>query len=312
MVEKKATRFGYGEALVYLGEKHDNVVTLGADITSSTAVNLFRDKFPDRFYSIGIAEQNLMGVAAGLSLVGFIPFACTYGVFASGRCWDQIRTTICYTDCNVKIGGAHGGISVGPDGATHQALEEIAIMRVLPGMNLLVPCDAIETRKATIAAGEMKGPFYIRFGREPIPIVTTESTPFIFGKANVHREGKDAAIIATGAMLYESLVAAEELSKENISCKVVNIHTVKPIDIEAITKAAKETGLVVTAEEHQIYGGFGGAVAEVLVKNYPVSCEMVGIQDRFGESGEPDELMKEFKVSARDIYDAVKRGLKRK
>ncbi|MFH0948556.1 MAG: transketolase family protein [Elusimicrobiota bacterium] len=303
----KATRFGYGEGLVILGEKNPNVVTIGLDITSSTTVNMFKEKFPERFFSLGIAEQNGMGVAAGLSLVGKIPYICTYGVFASGRCWDQIRTTICYNECNVKIGGGHGGISVGADGATHQALEEIAIMRVLPNMSVIVPCDAIETRKATITSADIKGPVYIRFGREPIPVLTDEQTPFIFGKANVIKEGKDVTIIACGAMVSESLLAAEELDKENISAEVINLHTIKPIDEETLIKSAKKTGRVVTVEEHQITAGMGSAVAEVLSGNYPVSITRVGVLDKFGESGEPNELMKQFNCTAEDVYRAVKR-----
>ncbi|OGS33160.1 MAG: transketolase [Elusimicrobia bacterium RIFOXYC2_FULL_34_12] len=306
MVEMKATRYGYGEGLVILGEKNPNVVVIGLDITSSTTANMFKEKFPNRFFSIGIAEQNGMGVAAGLSLVGKIPFVCTYGVFASGRCWDQIRTTICYNNCNVKIGGGHGGISVGPDGATHQALEEITIMRVIPGMNVIVPCDAIETRKATLASVDINGPVYIRFGREAVPVVTDEKTPFVFGKANIVRKGKDVTIIACGSMVYESMVAADELEKENISAEIINIHTIKPIDEETIIKSAKKTGKVVTAEEHQIAGGLGGAVSEVLSEHCPVPIKRVGVMDRFGESGTPKELIGKFCCMSSNVYKAVK------
>ena len=311
MVEMKATRFGYGEGLVALGEKNPNVVVIGLDITSSTTVNMFKEKFPERFFSFGIAEQNGMAAAAGLALAGKIPFICTYGVFASGRCWDQIRTTVCYNECNVKIGGGHGGISVGPDGATHQALEEIAIMRVLPGMSVIVPCDVIETRKATIASAGIPGPVYIRFGREPVPVITDEKTPFVFGKANIMKKGKDVTIIACGAMVYEAIVAAQELEKENVSAEVINLHTIKPIDKEAIVKSAKKTGRVVTVEEHQITGGLGGAVAEVLSENHPVPLKRVGVLDRFGESGQPEELMKEFNCTSGDVYKAVKKILKK-
>jgi transketolase len=308
----KATRFGYGEALLELGGKNPNVVALGMDITSSTTVNLFKEKFPDRFFSIGIAEQNGIGVAAGLSLVGKIPFVSTYGVFGAGRCWDQIRTTVCYSNCNVKIGGGHGGISVGPDGATHQALEEITIMRVLPRMRVIVPCDYLETKKATLASAEMPGPVYIRFGREATPIITKPEMPFELGKGYVMREGKNVAIIACGYMVYESLAAAELLEKEGISARVINIHTVKPIDEEIIAKAAKECGAVVTAEEHQVMGGFGSAVAEVIMKKHPVPMEMVGIYDRFGESGEPAELIEKFGLKDKNVADAVRKVLKRK
>ncbi|MDD5687025.1 MAG: transketolase family protein [Elusimicrobia bacterium] len=313
MVEMKATRFGYGEGLVILGEQNPNIVVIGMDITSSTTANMFKEKFPDRFFSLGIAEQNGMSVAAGLSMVGKIPFVCTYGVFAAGRCWDQIRTTICYNECNVKIGGGHGGISVGPDGATHQALEEIAIMRVLPNMTVIVPCDAIETRKATIASvKDIKGPVYIRFGREPIPVITDDKTPFIIGKANVIQKGKHVTIIACGAMVYESLKAAEKLDKDNISAEIINLHTIKPIDAETIIKSAKKTGAVVTVEEHQITAGMGGAVAEVLSENCPVAMKRVGVLDKFGESGEPGELMKAFNCTSEDVYKAAKKVIKMK
>lgn len=312
VIEKKPTRIGYGEGLVELGKKNKNVVVLGADITASTNASMFRDAFPDRFFSIGIAEQDMIGTAAGLSLVGKIPFVSTYGVFASGRCWDQIRTTVCYSELNVKIGGAHGGISVGADGATHQALEEITIMRCLPGMTVVVPCDAIETKKATIAVGEMKGPAYIRFGREAVPVVTEDNTPFTLGKAEVFREGRDVTVVACGVMVYESLEAAKLLDKEGISVRVINLHTIKPLDEATLIKAARETGAMVTAEEHQICGGMGGAVAEVLVRNCPVPVEMVAVMDRFGESGPPDELMIEFGLTHNEIYNAVKKVIARK
>ncbi len=310
--EMKATRDGYGEALVELGKTNPRVVVLGADLTDSTRTLWFAEKFPDRFFQIGIAEQDMLNTAAGLSLTGKIPFASTYGVFVAGRAWDQIRTTICYANLNVKIGGAHGGVSVGTDGATHQALEEITLMRVLPNMKVIVPCDAIETYKATMKAAELKGPVYIRFGREKIPVITKKDTPFKFAKAATFREGKDVSLIACGYMVYEALKAAEELKKKGISARVINLHTVKPIDKEAIIKAAKETGAIVACEEHQIMGGFGSAVAEVVVENYPVPMRFIGIQDRFGESGTPEELIKEFNLDSRDIIKAVEEVLKRK
>lgn len=312
VIEKKPTRIGYGEGLVELGNKNKNVVVLGADITASTNASMFKDAFPERFFSIGIAEQDMVGVAAGLALAGKVPFVSTYGVFASGRCWDQIRTTVCYSDLNVKIGGAHGGISVGPDGATHQALEEITIMRCLPGMTVVVPADAIETKKATIAVGESHGPAYIRFGREAVPIVTKEDSPFKIGRAEIHREGHDVTIVACGVMVYESLEAAKILDKEGISVKVMNMHTIKPLDVDALVKAAKETNAVVTAEEHQILGGLGGAVAEALSTHHAVPIEMVAVMDRFGESGQPDELMEEFGLTHKQICEAVRKVLKRK
>ncbi len=312
MTEMKATRDGYGEALVELGKTNPKVVVLGADLTDSTRTLWFAEKFPDRFFEIGIAEQDMLNTAAGLSLTGKIPFVSTYGVFVAGRAWDQIRTTICYANLNVKIGGAHGGVSVGPDGATHQALEEITLMRVLPNMKVIVPCDAIETYKATMLAAEIKGPAYIRFGREKIPVITKKDTPFKLGKAATFREGKDVSLIACGYMVCESLKAAEKLEKKGVSARVINLHTVKPIDKEAIIKAAKETGAIIACEEHQIMGGFGSAVAEVVVENYPVPMRFIGIQDRFGESGTPEELIKEFNLDSNDIVKAAEEVLEHK
>jgi len=313
MPEMKPSRDGYGLGMVDLAEKDKRVVVLGADLTASTRANWFKDKFPDRFFSIGIAEANMVNVAAGLSLVGKIPFVCTYGVFVAGRAWDQVRTTVCYANLNVKLGGAHGGISVGPDGATHQALEDIALMRCLPNMTVVVPCDALETRKATVAIGKMHGPAYVRFGREPIPVITDEKTPFTLGKAETFRDGSDLSIIACGYMVGEALNAAETLAKEDkVGARVINLHTIKPIDRAAIAKAAAETGAIVTAEEHQVMGGFGSAVAEVAAQECPVPMRMVGIQDRFGESGEPEELLEAFGCCARSIVAAAREVLKQK
>ncbi|OFX90330.1 MAG: transketolase [Bacteroidetes bacterium GWF2_33_16] len=309
--QHKPTRFGFGEGLKELGGKYPEIVSLGADITTSVSMNFFREAFPDRFFSLGIAEQNIMGVAAGLALGGKIPFAATYGVFSALRTTDQIRVSICYNNLPVKIGGAHAGISVGPDGATHQALEDIAIMRVLPNMTVLSPCDATQTRLATIAAVEqVKGPVYIRFGREPVPDFTSENLPFEVGKGQTLKEGNDITIIATGHLVWEALQAAYELEKQNVRLRVINIHTIKPIDTEIIIKAANETGAIITAEEHQIYGGLGSAVAEVLVKNAPVPVHMIGMNDCFGESGKPDELMQKYGMKAEHIISAVKKMLK--
>ncbi|MFC1700919.1 transketolase family protein [Patescibacteria group bacterium] len=312
-LEQKPTRDGYGEGLVELGKKDKNIVALCADLTDSTRVGYFRKEFPDRFIQVGIAEQNMMGIAAGLALVGKIPFMSTYAVFCPGRNWDQLRISVAYNNIPVKLTGAHAGVSVGADGATHQALEDIAITRCLPNMTVLAPCDSIETKKATIASAEkIKGPVYLRFAREATPVFTTEETPFEVGKVNILRQGKDVAIIACGPLVYEALVAAENLSKEKISVEVVNNHTIKPIDADSISEIAKRTGAVVTAEDHQVMGGMGSAVAEVLAKNYPVPMEMVGVQDRFGESGSPEELMKVFNLTSDDIEKAVKKVLKRK
>ncbi|MDR1511599.1 MAG: transketolase family protein [Endomicrobium sp.] len=310
--EKKATRFGFGEALVELGEKNPKVFVLGADTISSVLINNFQERFPERFINVGIAENNLIGMSSGLAIAGFIPFVSTYGVFLTGRPWEQIRTTVCYSNLNVKIAGSHSGLMVGPDGATHQALEEIAIMRCLPRMKVVVPCDFIETKKTVIASAYVDGPIYIRYGREDTPIFTNGETPFEIGKANILREGNDVAIMACGTMVYESLVAAEILEQKGIETKVINIHTIKPIDEEVIISTAKECGAVVTAEEHQIYGGFGSAVSEVIVKNYPVPIEMIGINDRFGESGDAYDLICEFGLKDTNIVNAVLKVLKRK
>lgn len=311
-LEQKPTRDGYGQGLVELGKKNPNVVALCADLSDSTRSKMFCDAFPQRFIETGIAEQNMMGLAAGLAIAGKIPFVSTYAVFCPGRNWDQLRISVCQNNINVKLTGAHAGVSVGADGATHQGMEDIAITRCLPNLTVLVPCDMIETRKATIAAGEKQGPVYLRFAREATPVFTTEETPFQIGKADVFREGKDVSIIACGPIVYEALTAAEELSKEGISVRVINNHTVKPIDAETIIKAAKETGAIVTAEDHQVMAGMGSAVAEAVVKNCPAPIEMVGVQDRWGESGAPDELVKLFGLTADDIKEAVKRVLRRK
>ncbi len=311
-VEKKPTRKGFGEALVELGKENPNVVALGADITGSVLTSFFKEAFPERFFSIGIAEQNMAGVAAGLSLAGKIPFMSTYGVFASCRCLDQIRTTIAYTPCNVKIGGAHGGISVGPDGATHQALEEFAIIRAIPNMTFFSPCDANQSFACTMLAGRLDGPVYLRFGREAVPNMTPKDLPVKAGEAQVFRRGKDLAIIGTGHLVYHCLEAAWHLEKQGVDAAVINNYSIKPMDEETIIKAAKETGAVVTAEEHQINGGLGGAVAEILSRNFPVWMESVGVRDSFGESGEPDELMTAFNLSTVDVIKACVEVLQKK
>lgn len=308
----KPTRDGFGEGIIDLAKRDENVVVLDADVAKSTRTEWFKKQFPERFFDMGISEQDLLGTAAGLSLGGKIPFVTTYGVFVTGRAWDQIRNSICYPELNVKIAGAHGGITVGPDGATHQALEEIAIMRVLPNMTVLVPCDAIETYKAIVAAAAIQGPVFIRFGREAVPTITTPETPFTVGKAETFRDGKDLTIIACGLMVHASLEAAELLAKEGIQARVVNLHTVKPIDRDAIVRAAKETGAILTVEEHQIQGGMGSAVAEVLVETCPVPMERVGIRDTFGESGDPEELLVKYGLHPQAIADAAKGLLKRK
>lgn len=305
-MNKIPMRDGYGKALLKLIGNGKPVVALDADVAKSTRTVWVRDQYPEHFLDMGIAEQDMVGTASGLALGGMIPFASTYGVFLAGRAWDQIRTTVCYNNLNIKLAGAHAGISVGPDGATHQALEDVALMRVLPNMTVVVPCDAVETEKATLALAEREGPCYIRFGREAVPVITDEDSPFEIGKANVLRDGKDAVLFANGAMVYEGLEAAKRLSGEGIDLMVVNLHTVKPLDQEAVLTAARKTGRVITAEEHQAAGGMGSAVAECLAQHYPVPMRILGMQDGFGESGAPDELMKRYGFSSDAIYQAVK------
>ncbi len=313
-IEQKATRDGYGEGLVIAGEKNPNVVVLCADVTESTRSQDFAEKFPERFFEVGVAEQNMAAIAAGLGVSGKIPFISSYAIFSPGRNWEQIRTTICYNNSNVKIAGSHSGVSVGPDGATHQALEDIAIMRALPNMKVVVPCDAVETKKATIVAAEIKGPIYLRFAREKSPVFTTEETSFKIGQAEIFWESKNpqVTIIGCGPILYNALLAAKELEKEGIGIIVVNNHTVKPIDEEKIIEVAKYCGAVITVEGHQIAGGMGSAVAEVLAKNYPVPVEFIGIKDTFGESGSSDELIKKYGLDVNSIKEAVKKIIKRK
>lgn len=315
--EMVATRVGYGKGLVEAGEKDPRVVVLCADLTESTHSHWFAEKFPERFIEMGIAEQNMALVASGVANYGKIPFISSYATFSPGRNNEQIRTNIALNNVPVKIGGAHAGISVGPDGATHQALEDIALMRVLPNMVVVVPCDAIEAQKATVSATFNGKPTYIRFGREKSAVFTTLDTPFEIGKAACFwkpAEGRkpDVAIIGCGMLLYNALIAAEELSKEGIESCVINNHTVKPIDEEMIIHAAKEAGAVVTVEEHQINGGLGSAIAEVLSRNYPVPQEYIGVQDRFGESGSPDELIEVFGMGVGSIKEAVKKVINRK
>ncbi len=305
-INKEKTRDGFGEALVKLGEVNENIVALGADLCHSVRAMWFQQKFPERFFQVGIAEANMTGIAAGLARMGKIPFMSTFGVFATGRNWDQIRMSIAYSNMNVKICASHTGVfSVGQDGASHQCTEDIALMRILPNMRVIVPCDKEETKKATFAIAEIKGPCYLRFGRENVPVMTTEETPFKIGKAEVFRYGDDVSIIACGPMVYEALIAAKKLEQEGIDARVINNHTVKPIDKAMINDSAKETGAIVTAEEHQVFGGMGSAIAEVLSTDYPAPVKMVGVQDTFGESGKRDELQRHFNLTADDIVRAV-------
>lgn len=311
-LEQKPTRDGYGQGLVAAGEQDKNVVVLCADLTESTRSLAFKQKFPERFVQMGVSEQSMAAIAAGMAMAGKIPFISSYATFSPGRNWEQIRTNISLNDLNVKIGGAHAGVSVGPDGATHQAIEDIATTRVMAKMTVLSPCDMIEARKATAAAAQYPGPVYLRFAREKSPIFTTEKTPFQIGRAEIFHQGKDVAIIACGPLLHEAMLAAQILAKQGVSALVINNHTIKPMDEKTIIAAAKKTGAVVTVEEHQVMGGMGGAVAEVLAKNCPTPMEFVGVQNHFGESGEPRQLLEAFKMTTPHIAAAVKRVLKRK
>ncbi len=311
-LKKVATRDGYGEALLELGEKNKDVVVLCCDLTESTRALPFKQKCPDRLFEVGVAEQNLAGIAAGLALWGKTPFMNSYAVFSPGRNWDQIRVSICYSQANVKIAGCHAGLTVGPDGATHQALEDVACMRVLPNMTVIVPCDAVEARKATLAAAQIRGPVYLRFGREKMPVVTTKETPFVVGKAQIFREGSDAAVIACGALVYEALMAAQQLEKEGLSVCVVNCPTIKPLDEQILIDVAQRTGCVVSAEEHQVIGGLGGAVTELLGEHCPVPIERIGMQDHFGESGSAEELMKKYGMNAENIVKSIRSVLQKK
>lgn len=313
-IQEVPTRNGYGEGLVLAGERDERVVALCADLTESTRTEYFRERFPDRFIEVGVAEQLLATVAAGMANYGKIPFISSYAVFSPGRNYEQIRTTIALNEVPVKIAGAHAGISVGPDGATHQALEDIAMMRVMPNMVVVVPADSIETKKATAAFAQNGKPSYLRFAREKTPVFTTEKTPFEIGRAEVFWEGEDpqVAIIACGPLVYEALLAAKDLDKSKIGSILLNNHTVKPLDEQAIIRTAKLAGCVVTVEEHQISGGMGGAVSEVLGRNYPVPIEYVGMPNSFGESGQPDELLQKYGMKAKNIVQAAKRAIKRK
>lgn len=312
MWEMKATRDAFGEMIVELGRENKKIVVLSGDLEDATRTEHFKKEFPDRFFNLGIAEQDILGTCVGLSLDGLIPFACSFAVFLTNRAYGILRISICYNKMNVKIIGSHTGLTVGEDGATAQCLEDFAITRVLPNLTVLSPVDAVETKKAVRKMIEICGPVYMRLGRAPFPIITKESDPFEVGKANVIREGEDVTMIATGLMVSESLKAADILSREGIESKVINIHTIKPIDEEAIIEAARQTRAVVTAEEHQINGGLGSAVAEVLSRNHPVPIEMVVVKDTFGESGNPEGLLKKYHLKSPDIVNAVNRVLKRK
>ncbi len=311
-LKKKPTRDGYGEGVVEAGKKNKNVIVLCADLADSTRSSQFKELFPDRFIQLGVHEQLMAALAAGMSLGGKIPFISSFAMFCPGRAWEMVRTNICLNEANVKIIGSHAGVTVGEDGATHQAIEDVAIMRPIPNITIIVPCDAMEARKATVALLSVEGPCYVRLGREKFPVFTTEQTPFEIGKAGVFRDGKDVAIIACGLLVHTSLVAAEELAKEGLDVMVLNSHTIKPLDEKAVLQTAQKCRAIVSVEEHQIIGGLGGAVSEYLSKVYPTIMEFIGVQNKFGESGAPKELLKHFEMDVESIKKAVKKVHKKK
>lgn len=305
-IELKACRDGFGEALLDLGNKNKDVVAVSADLAESTRCLDFGKKYPSRFFEVGVAEQNMAGVAAGLALEGLIPFICSFAVFSPGRNWEQIRISICYNKANVKIISSHAGLNVGEDGATHQAIEDIALMRVLPNMTVIAPCDFEETKKAILAAAKIKGPVYIRYGRGKTAVITSKQSKFQIGKADILRQGKDVTIIACGPMVAEALKAAEELARQKISVEVINCHTIKPIDKATIIKSAKKTKKVITVEEHQVNGGLGSTVAEVLSQNCPVRLKIIGMPDKFGESGTAKQLLDKYGLNYLNIINKIK------
>jgi len=316
-LEQKPTREGYGLGLLQAADENQNVVALCADLMESTRSEMLYKKYPERYIELGVAEQNMASVAAGMSLMGKIPYISSYAMFSPGRNWEQIRTTVCYNEANVKVCGAHSGVSVGPDGATHQATEDMAITRVIPNMKVFAPCDVWEAQKITYAVSKIYGPCYIRYTREKTPVLTTSDTPFEIGKAFVfwiEPKGSkpDVAVIACGPLAHNAILAAAELEKEGIGVRVINSPSVKPLDEELIIQSAKDSGCVVTVEEHQVAGGMGSAVAEVLAKNCPVPVEFVGVQDRFGESGSPSELIEHFGMGVGHIKEVIKKVISRK
>jgi len=312
MTEMIATRDAYGKALIELGEMNGDVVVLEADLSKSTKTEGFSKRFPERFFNIGIAEANMMGIAAGLASCGKIPFASSFAIFATGRTWEQIRNTIAFSGLGVKIVGTHGGVSVGADGCSHQAIEDFAIMRSIPTMTVIAPCDGPEARRAVLAAAEGAGPVYVRMGRAKVPTITSDETPFEIGKGSVLRDGRDVTLAACGAMVAASLKAAETLAAEDIDAAVIDMHTIKPIDADLLARYAEKTGAFVTAEQHVLQGGFGSAVAEALVRSVPVPVEMVGLDNVFGQSGDPDILFKHYHLTPDDVARSAKKAIARK
>jgi len=312
MAKERAIRDGYGEALLELGKIDKNIIVLDADLSESTRSCFFADAYPDRFINCGIAEQNMVNMAVGLAISGKTVFASSFAIFATGRCWEQLRNSLAATRANVKIVASHGGITVGADGLSHQCVEDISIIRTIPNFTVLVPCDWLEAKKATHAAVKFKGPVYMRTSRPKSPLLTDEATPFEIGKSYALREGRDVVIFACGLMVARAVEAARALSAEGIDAGVVNMHTIKPLDAKAVVGAAASAGAIVTAEEHSVIGGLGSAVAEAVVERCPVPVEMVAIRDKFGQSGEPDELLKKYGLTAEEICKAAKRAIGRK
>lgn len=311
-IEKKDTRSGFGAGLLELGKANHNVVALCADLTGSLKMDAFKKEFPDRFFQVGIAEANMMGLAAGMTIGGKIPFTGTFANFSTGRVYDQIRQSIAYSEKNVKICASHAGLTLGEDGATHQILEDIGMMKMLPGMTVIVPCDFNQTKAATIALGKHVGPAYLRFGRPSWPVFTAADRPFTIGKADKMIEGKDVTIFATGHMVWQAVEAEAKLAEQGISAEIINIHTIKPLDVEAILASVQKTKCAVACEEHQINGGLGDSIAQVLARFYPAPLEMVAVNDSFGESGTPTQLLKKYGLAPEDLVKAVGKVLRRK
>ncbi|MFA5573753.1 MAG: transketolase family protein [Brumimicrobium sp.] len=312
IIGEKDTRSGFGEGLHELGKENPNVVALTADLTGSLKMDDFKNDFPERFFQVGISEANMMSMAAGMTIGGKIPFTGTFANFSTGRVYDQIRQSIAYSQKNVKICASHAGLTLGEDGATHQILEDIGMMKMLPNMTVIVPCDFNQTKQATKAIANIEGPVYLRFGRPKVPIFTEADTKFTIGKADTIFEGNDITIIACGHLVFKAIQAAQTLAEEGINAEVINMHTIKPLDEEAILRSVRKTGCVVTAEEHMINGGLGDSVAQVLARNLPTPQEYVGVNDTFGESGKPNELMEKYNIDTKDIIAAVRKVIERK
>lgn len=312
ILAEKDTRSGFGEGLLEAGKENPNVVALCADLSPSVRMDLFQKEFPERFIEVGIAESNMVSIASGMALSGKIPFVGSFAAFSTGRTYDQIRQSVAYSDTNVKIAGSHAGITLGEDGATHQILEDIGLMRMMPNMVVINPCDFTQAKQATIASAHYNGPVYIRYGRPKVPVFLTEDTPFEIGKALMLNEGKDVSIFATGHLVWQAILAAQELEKEGISAEIINIHTIKPLDNEAILTSVKKTGCVVACEEHLYNGGLGDSIAQLLARNYPSPMEYVGIDDQFGESGKPMQLMDKYGLNAKNIIEKAKKVISRK